>query len=68
MTITLIAVVILFLVCQTPNALQMLRIMDLDSHRNRDLGKEIKKIKLKICFFLLNGSDSDFFHIFLDQY
>lgn len=37
-TITLIAVVILFLICQTPNALQLLRIMDLKHHRNRDLG------------------------------
>lgn len=38
-TITLIAVVILFLICQTPNALQLLRIMDLDHHRNRDLSE-----------------------------
>lgn len=37
-TITLIAVVILFFVCQTPNALQLLHIIHLNYHSNQDLG------------------------------
>ncbi|XP_055294798.1 neuropeptides capa receptor-like isoform X2 [Sitodiplosis mosellana] len=36
-TITLIAVVILFFMCQTPNALQLLHIIHLNYHSNRDL-------------------------------
>lgn len=37
-TITLIAVVILFLVCQTPNTLQMLNIMHQSQHKNKQRG------------------------------
>lgn len=48
-TITLIAVVILFFVCQTPNALQLLNIIHLDTeyHTNRTKGM-FERIN---CFF-----------------
>lgn len=43
-TITLIAVVILFFVCQTPNALQLLHIIRLNYHSRRNRGEFVKNV------------------------
>lgn len=46
-TITLIAVVVLFLICQTPAAVQLVYTMNNDTHTNLDIGELI----LKECKF-----------------
>lgn len=58
MTITLIAVVILFFLCQTPNALQLLHIIHLNFHSNRNLGMPFVHFedghpKISVFLFLL---------------
>lgn len=50
-TITLIAVVVLFLICQTPAAVQLVYTMNNDTHTNLDIGEfssTIPKLFLKL--------------------
>lgn len=51
-TITLIAVVVLFLICQTPAAVQLVYTMNNDTHTNLDIGEFIS------FFFVKFGSCS----------